>query len=104
MIAGVECAKGMEKEFNDWYNSTFPAIMMKAPGVIRVDRYERVEDDDRLPKFLSVVQLENEAAIDEMARSDALRQIASLYVEEGARWDLKVRWALHYRSIYASES
>ena len=47
MVAGVDCAKGKEKEFNNWYNSTFPQIMMRAPGVVKVDRYERVEDDDR---------------------------------------------------------
>ena len=59
LIAGVECARGKEKEVNDWYNSTLPQSMMRVPGVVKVDRYERVEDDDRDPAFLSMERLKD---------------------------------------------
>lgn len=46
--------------------------MMRVLGVVKVDRYERVEDDDQYPAFLSVVQLESEDAIGAMDKSDAM--------------------------------
>ena len=102
LIAGVECAEGKEKEFNDSYNASFPPIMMKVPGVVKVDRYERMGEDDRLPKFLSIVHLENESAIYGMAESEAMKELAELYVEQGARYNTQVYWAMHYRKIYSS--
>ena len=102
MIAGIDCDEGKEEEFNKWYNSTFPRLMVKAPGVVRVDRYERIQEDPMLPKFLSVVGLESEEFITALANSDAVREIANTYVAEGIQWGLKVRWALHYRNIYSS--
>ena len=88
MIAGIDCDEGKEEEFNKWYNSTFPRLMVKAPGVVRVDRYERIQEDPMLPKFLSVVGLESEEFITALANSDAVREIANTYVAEGIQWGL----------------
>lgn len=103
LIAGVECAKGKEKEFNDWDNSTFPQIMMRVPGVVKVDRYERVEDDDQYPTFLSVVQLESEDAIGAMDKSDAMRELAGIMLEQAPKWDMRVRWAVHYKRFFTTD-
>jgi hypothetical protein len=102
LIAGVNCAKGKEEEFNESYNASYPPVVMKVPGVIRVDRYERVEDDEKQPKFLSVVHLEDESVVEEMAGSEAIRALIDLYVEQGARFDTSVQWASHYRLIFST--
>ena len=102
MVAGVDCAKGKEKEFNDWYNSTFPRIMMRAPGVVKVDRYERVEDDDRYPAFLSVVQIESEEVMEAMEKSDAVAELAGIMLEQSPKWEMKVRWVVHYRRFFTT--
>ena len=103
MLVGTECARGKEKEFNDWYNSTFPPLMMKAPGVIRVDRYERVEDDDQYPSFLSIVQLKNEATIKSLNKSKAFKQVRKIFAEQQVKWDIQLLWRVHYRRVYTSE-
>ena len=103
LIAGVECAEGREKEFNESYNASFPPIVMRVPGVIGVDRYERLNGDETLPRFLSIVHLEDESAIETMAWSDAVRELADLYVEQGARFDTRLLWASHYRLVFSSQ-
>ncbi len=103
MIAGVDCEEGKEKEFNEWYNRNFPEIMLKAPGVVRVDRYQLMEDDDRMPKFISIVQLENEESFQAATKSEPMRQIAETLLNESTRWGLQVRWGVHYKRIYSSE-
>ena len=103
MITGVDCAKGLEKEFNEWYNCNYPPVLLKVPGVIRMDRYERVEDDEQLPRFLNIIQLENEAVMEEMAKSDAVREVGRVFFDEGAKWGTQMLWAVRYRRIYTSE-
>jgi len=104
MLAGVECVNGKEKEFNDWYNGTFPRMMLNAPGVLKVERYQRAEDDTRMPKFISIVYLENEDSVELLAKSDAIKDLATLYLNEGTQWDLQIRWAGYYRNIYSSDA
>jgi hypothetical protein len=103
LVAGVDCAKGKEKEFNDWYDSTFPQIMMRAPGVVRVDRYERLEDNDEYPMFLSVVQIESEEVMEAMEKSDAVAELAGIMLEQSPKWEMKVRWVMHYRRFFSTE-
>jgi len=103
LVAGVDCAKGKEGEFNHWYNSTFPEIMMRAPGVVRVDRYERLEDNDEYPAFLSVVQIESEDAVEAMEKSDAVAELADIMLKQSPKWEMKVRWVVHYRRFFSTE-
>jgi hypothetical protein len=103
LVAGMDCAKGKYKEFNDWYNSTFPQIMMRAPGVVRVDRYERLEDNDEYPTFLSVVQIESEEVMEAMGKSDAVAELAAIMLEQSPKWETKVRWVVHYRRFFTTE-
>lgn len=103
LMTGVECARGKEKEFNDWYNSSFPPTMMKVPGVIRVDRYERVEDDERLPRFLSIVQFENMEAMEKLADNEAVRELGRSYIEEGSNYGIEFRWSIRYERIFTTE-
>ena len=71
MITGVDCALGKEGEFNEWYNTNFAETMSKVPGVVGVERYERVEENEQLPRFISIVELENmEAAQAAIKRSE----------------------------------
>ncbi len=103
IVAGVECAKGKEKEFNEWYNYTFPPMLIKVPGVTRIDRYKRLEDNEAHPTFLSIVELASEAALRNMAKSDALWELGKSYFEGGSKWDLQLRWTTNYKRIYSSE-
>ena len=103
LIAGVDCAEGKEKEFDNWYNSTFPEIMMRAPGVVRVERYERVEDNDQYPTFLSVVLIESEEAVEAMEKSDAMAELAGIMLEQSPEWEMKVRWVVHYKRFFTTE-
>jgi hypothetical protein len=102
MLAGIDCARGREKEFTEWYHSTFPQIMMKAPGVVSVERFERLEDNDEYPRFISVVQIENEAAIAKMDSSEAIKEISAIMLEEGPKWEITTRWVVHYGRIFTS--
>ena len=103
IIAGVECAKGKEREFNEWYNYTFPPMLIKVPGVTRIDRYERLEDNEAHPTFLSIVELASEDALRNMVKNDALWELGKLYFEGGSKWDLQLRWATNYKRIYSSK-
>jgi len=103
IVAGVECVKGKEKEFNDWYNSTFPPMLIKIPGVTRIDRYQHLREDDAHPAFLSIVEVANEEALAAMVNSDALWELGKFYFEGGSKWDLQLRWPTHYKRIYSSE-
>jgi hypothetical protein len=77
--------------------------MMKVPGVIKVERYERLGDNDQYPSFLSTVELENEATIESMAKSKAIKEVSKVFVEGGAKWNTRVRWAVHYKRLFSSE-
>ncbi|MEE9400717.1 MAG: hypothetical protein V3V32_01730 [Dehalococcoidia bacterium] len=103
IVAGVECAKGKEKEFNEWYNYTFPPMLIKIPGVTRIDRYERLEGNEAHPTFLSIVEVASEAALRNMAKNEALWEFGKLYFEGGSKWDLQLRWTTNYKRIYSSE-
>ena len=103
LMTGVDCAPGSEKEFNEWYNSGFPPAMMKVPGVVRVDRYERVEDDERLPRFLSMMQFESMEATEKMAESSAVQELGKSYFEEGVKFDIEFRWSIRYKLIYTTQ-
>ena len=102
MIAGVECCQGKENEFNHWYNNKFPQMMLNAPGVIKVERYQRMEEDTRMPKFISIVYLENEGSIQSVTSSEAVKELAAIYLDESTQWDLQIRWAGNYKNIYSS--
>jgi len=103
LLAGIECVEGNHKEFNEWYNSTFPPLMMQVPGVVKVERYERLYEDDQYPTFVSIVELESEAALKAMSGSKPMRELSRIYVDEGTKWGIKIRWGVHYRRIYSSE-
>jgi hypothetical protein len=103
LMTGVDCAPGKEKEFNEWYNSGFPPAMMKVPGVVRVDRYERVEEDERLPKFLSVMHFESIEATEKMAENEAVQALGKSYFEEGSKFDIEFRWSIRYKRIYTTQ-
>lgn len=103
IVAGIDCEKGREDDFNNWYNSTFPGMMLSAPGVIRVDRYEQMDDDERIPKFMSVVHVDSEESFELLYKSEVMKKIADIYLKEGVQWDLKVRWVGRYKTIYSSE-
>ena len=104
MLVGVDCAKGREQEFNDWYNSTFPPILKSVNGVVRIDRYARVESDESYPAFLSIVHFESEAAMAGMAENEVVRELGKAYFEAGARWTTALRWSIRYKRIYSSEA
>jgi hypothetical protein len=104
MMVGVDCAKGREQEFNDWYNATFPPILKGVDGVVRIDRYVRVESDESYPTFLSVVQFESEAAMASMAENEAVKELGKAYFEAGVRWGTSLRWSIRYKRIYSSEA
>lgn len=102
LMTGVDCALGKEKEFNEWYNTNFAEIMSKVPGVVRVDRYERVEDDEQLPRFLSIVQLENMETVQTLAENKKVSELGKLYIEEGVDYGIQFHWAVRYKQIYSS--
>ena len=102
LITGVDCAPGVERKFNEWYNASFPKTVSKVPGVVRVDRYERVEDDEQMPRYLSIVQLENMEAVARLGESEAVRELGKLYIEEGVNYGIRVDWSIHYRHIFGT--
>jgi hypothetical protein len=104
LMAGVECAEGKENAFNAWYNSTFPQIMMKVPGVTRVERFERIGENSAHPKFISMVQFDNESYLNAMGQVDASKEIARLFIGKATEWGTKVRWVVHYRKIFPPNS
>ena len=99
LITGVDCAPGVENEFNEWYNASFPETVSKVPGVVRVDRYERIEDDQRLPRYLSIVRLENMEAVVKLGESEAVRELGKLYIEQGVNYGIRVDWSIQYKHI-----
>ena len=88
LLAGIECVEGNHNEFNEWYNTTLPPLMMQAPGVVKVERYERLEEDDQYPTFVSIVELESEAALKAMSRSEPIKELSRIYVDEGTKWGI----------------
>jgi hypothetical protein len=104
LMAGVECTEGKENAFNDWYNSTFPELMMKVPGVTRVERFERMGEDSTHPKFISMVQFENESYLNAIVQDDTSKEIARVFIGKATEWGIKVRWVVHYRRIFPPSS
>jgi antibiotic biosynthesis monooxygenase (ABM) superfamily enzyme len=102
MITGVDCAPGKEKEFNEWYNTNFAEIISKVPGVVRVDRYERVEDNVPLPGYISIVELENIEAWQNLQENKNVSELGKLYIEKGVNYGIQFHWVVRYKQIYSS--
>jgi len=103
LITGVDCRPGKEKAFNEWYDSSFPPAMIEVPGITRIDRYERLEEDDNIPRFLSIVQFENMEAVDNMVNIEMVASLGKRYIEEGSKFGIRFYWAARYRSIYSTK-
>ncbi len=54
-----------ESEFNEWYNYDHMTSILRSPEVIRVERYERIGDDEAIPRYLCIHRYPNEKAIAE---------------------------------------
>ncbi|UCG81990.1 MAG: hypothetical protein JSW38_07135 [Dehalococcoidia bacterium] len=102
MITGVDCAQGKEKEFNEWYNTNFAEIMSKVADVVRVDRYERVEDNEQLPRYISIVELENIESVQKLVENENVSKLGKLYIEQGVNYGIQFHWAVRYKQIYSS--
>lgn len=54
-----------EAEFNEWYNYDHVTSLLRSPEILRVERYERIGNDERIPRYLCFHRYLNEKAIAE---------------------------------------
>jgi uncharacterized protein (TIGR02118 family) len=75
-----------EEEFNKWYNETHVPDALKAPGIIRGNRYVAIRAREGQPKYLAIYEVESEEAIDSILVSPEMGK---------AKEDFHARWALY---------
>ena len=98
-LVGADCASEKEEEFNEWYDKVHIPMVLKAPGMVSAKRYRVIEGGDEYPKFLAVYELESEAAIDLIDKS---QELAAARQEMRERWGERgftIRWRVRYRPI-----
>ena len=99
-MIGTNCPRGAdEAQFNDWYNNDHMVFVLRNPNVIRAERYQRIGEDQKYPKYLAIYRYENEKTlaegrdtwVDKLAIPDRRRR----YPDDV--WDR--RWFVRYKLI-----
>ena len=98
-LVGTECSPGREAEYNEWYNRLHMPTELEAPGIIRGTRYERIGSQFEYPRYLAIYELESEAAIEAIWKSEATARAAEQHFGRGLELGLSMRWMAHYRPI-----
>ena len=102
-LIGSDCPPEKEKKFNEWYDKIHIPMILKCPGVIKASRYEAVGVAEGYPKYLAVYELENEAAIEPLERSQemaaARQERRETWGEWGEEGGFTVSWRVRYRPI-----
>lgn len=68
--------RSREKEFNDWYDGTHLADVLKIPGIVRASRYERKDPVEGQGKFVAFYEIE----------TDDIEQVWTTIQAKGAEW------------------
>jgi len=99
-MVGTNCPRGAsEAQFNDWYTNDHMIFVLRKPEVIRAERYQRIGDDEKYPKYLAIYRYDNEKTLAEGRDS----WIAKLAIPDRRRvypdgiWDR--RWHVSYKLI-----
>ena len=103
IMTGIDCERDKEKGFNEWDSANLPPAVKQIPGIIRIDRYERVDDDKTAPRFLSIMQFEDAEAVDNMVNIDAISSLGKIYFEEASNYDIRFYWSARYKSMFTAE-
>ncbi len=100
-IVGNNCGDpAKEAEFNDWYTNDHILFLMRSRFVIGAERYQRIGDDEKYPKYLAIYWCENEKALDNYVK-DPIRKAAreerfKCWPTEG---DFVAIWRVSYKQI-----
>jgi hypothetical protein len=99
-MVGTNCPRGAnEVEFNDWYNHDHMVFVLRNPNVIRAERYQRIGDDEKYPKYLAIYRYDNEKTIvegrDMWVDKLAIPDRRKTYPDDV--WDR--RWFVRYKLI-----
>jgi len=99
-VVGSECDLEKESEYNEFYNKIHMPTALKAPGMLRGTRYERIGSQFEYPRYLSIYEIESEAAIEQILKSEAAAEAAEQQFHgRGKELGMKLRWLVHYRPI-----
>lgn len=99
-LAGSECAPGKEAEFKEWYDKVHIPMTLAIPGFIGATRYERIGDKIEYPRYLTVYEIESEAALEEIFKPHpALVKLREASPEAYRSVGLSVRWNVNYRPV-----
>lgn len=99
-VVGTECTPGKEAEYNDFYNKEHMPTALKAPGMLRGTRYERIGPQFEYPKYLAIYEIKSESAIEQILQSEAAAETAEQQFHgRGKELGMKLRWLVHYRPI-----
>jgi hypothetical protein len=79
-----------EEEFNELYNNEHIPFLLEVPGVLSAARYENVEGDEGVPKYLAIYEIESP----DVPNSEAFRNAGN-----SGDWPHKVRPHTKNRSL-----
>lgn len=103
LIVAAEVSADKEKEFNEWYNAVHIKQALKAPGIVRAERYQLIGSKNGLPKYLAVYELENEEAIkaweESPEREAAVQDRLKVWGETG----FTIAWRGYYKRIWSQD-
>jgi len=59
MLVETDCADpAREGEFNEWYNQIHLPDVLETPGVVRAERYEKIDPSEGQGKYLAAYEAE----------------------------------------------
>ena len=100
-IVGTNCGDpAKEDEFNDWYTNDHILFVMRSPYVLSAERYQRMGESKKYPKYLAVYGISDEKALEGHIRSsipeEALQDRYKRWPEEGI---FTRKWLVNYKRI-----
>ena len=103
-IFGLDVLPQTEAAYNKWYNEVHCPMVMESEDLKKVTRYERIGDDAKYPKYVTINEFEDQEAYDKWAKSEALAKATAearkTWAEQGGG---SLKWRMQYKLIKSWE-
>jgi antibiotic biosynthesis monooxygenase (ABM) superfamily enzyme len=98
-VMGTDISPDKEEKYNEWYDNTHLAMVLKCPGMLQARRYQIVKQSPNCPKYITIYDLANEASIDASNSSAEMSAVREDKTRPFTSDDISVKWRAHYKLI-----
>lgn len=99
LVVATKVSPEREREFNEWYDKVHIPMVLRAPGMVRADRYKVVGAEDDLATYLAVYEMESEEAIGLWEKSPERDAALKDRLQQWGETGFTVAWRGYYKHL-----